>query len=291
MCLFESGMSIATVSLAALLSGEPARSTEAPLTISELASTIVRGGWPAQHDVDAEDAFQASKDYLTQTSQVDVRRVGNTRRDPVKVRRLLTSLGRNVATEVSLSTLAADSSGPDEVMSRGTVSEYLDVLTRLMIIEDQPAWAPHLRSKTPLRHTPKRHLVDPSLAAAAIGASSERLTGDLELLGLMFESLVVRDLRVLSQPLGGSVHHYRDASGLEVDAIVELDDGRWGAFEVRLGGQSSIDDGAASLRRFADVLDTRRTGEPAVLAVICMNGYGYVRADGVAVIPVRSLAP
>ncbi len=291
MTLFESGEGTGVISLTELLAGQPARSTEVRTSLPDLARLIVRGGWPAQQDVTVASAAQAARDYLTQITQVDVSRVAGKRRDPEKVGRLLSSLARNVATEVSDSTLARNASGSGEEMSRLTVADYVDVLTRLMVLEELPAWAPHLRSKTPLRQAPKRHFVDPSLAAAALGAGPERLMVDLEFLGLMFESLVIRDLRVLSQPLNGGVFHYRDKSGLEVDAIVQLADGRWGAFEVKLGGEKLIDAGATSLRRFAAAIDTTKTGAPSVLGVICPSGYGYVREDGVAVIPIRSLAP
>ncbi|HVB00528.1 MAG TPA: DUF4143 domain-containing protein [Acidimicrobiales bacterium] len=291
MSLFESAEGVGTVSLASLMNGNLARSGETKLSVADLAKLVVRGGWPLQQSATIANAAQAAKDYLDQIRQVDVSRVGGARRDPIKVGRLLASLGRNIATEVTLKTLAADASGADETMSANTTTEYLDALTRLMIIEDQPAWAPHLRSKTPLRKAAKRHFVDPSLAAAAIGAGPDRLEKDLELLGLMFESLVVRDLRVLAQPLGGEIFHYRDKSGLEVDAIVQLNDGRWGAFEVKLGGASHLDAGAASLLRFADAVNTSKTDVPMALCVVCMSGYGYVRPDGVNVIPIRSLGP
>ena len=159
-----------------------------------------------------------------------------------------------------------------------------------MIVEDLPAWAPHMRSKATLRSSPKRHLVDPSLAVAALGAGPERLLADLNLLGLLYESLVVRDLRVLAQPLGGEVFHYRDSYGTEVDAIVQLADGRWAAFEMKLGS-GMVEEGAASLRRFLGAIDTERCGEPAAVGVIVGTGFGYLRDDGVAVIPLGSLAP
>jgi predicted AAA+ superfamily ATPase len=159
-----------------------------------------------------------------------------------------------------------------------------------MIIEDLPAWRPHLRSRVDLRTTPARHLVDPSLAVAALGASPERLVADLELFGFLFESLVVRDLRIYAQPLGGRVLQYRDNKGAEVDAIVETDDGGWAAFEVKLGA-GRVDEAAASLKRFAAKVDKTRSGSPAALAVVTGNGYGYVRDDGVSVIPIGALGP
>jgi hypothetical protein len=153
---------------------------------------------------------------------------------------------------------------------------------------NQPAWRPHLRSKAALRQAPRRHFCDPSLAVAALGGSPDRLLKDLEWLGLLFESLVIRDLRVLAQALDGEVFHYRDDYGIEVDAIVQLRDGRWGAIEVKLG-QGQVEAAAAGLLRFRQQIDSRRTGEPAFLAVVCGSGYGYRRADGIAVVPVGAL--
>ncbi len=159
-----------------------------------------------------------------------------------------------------------------------------------MIIEDQPAWAPHLRSRSRLRSAPKRHFVDPSLAVAALRATPERLLKDLNLLGFLFESLVVRDLRIYSQGVDAQVLQYRDNTGLEIDAVVESADGRWAAFEVKLGF-AEVEQGAANLRRFAERIDTRKCGAPAALAVIIGSGYGYVRPDGVVVIPIGAFGP
>lgn len=169
------------------------------------------------------------------------------------------------------------------------MSEYLAALDRLMVIDDQLAWAPHLRSTRQLRSSAKRHFVDPSLAVAELRIGPERLLQDLEFLGFLFESLVVRDLRVLSQPLGGSVFHDRDNRGLEVDAVVELADGRWSALEIELV-QTGIDHGAVSLVRFRDVVDVERRGKPAVLGVITATGYGFVRGDGIAVTRIGTLS-
>ncbi len=168
--------------------------------------------------------------------------------------------------------------------------EYLAALERLMIIEDQPAWAPHLRSRSRLRSAPKRHFVDPSLAVAALRATPERLLKDLNLLGFLFESLVVRDLRIYAQAADAQVLQYRDNTGLEIDAVVESADGRWAAFEVKLGS-GEAEEGAANLRRFAQRIDPRKCGAPSVLAVIVGTGYGYVRPDGVAVIPIGAFGP
>lgn len=175
-------------------------------------------------------------------------------------------------------------------MARDTVTDYLAALERLMIIEDQPAWAPHLRSRSRVRGAPKRHFVDPSLAAAALRTLPDRLLKDLQFFGYLFESLVIRDLRIFAQGLDATVLHYRDNTGLEVDAIVEMPDGRWAAFEVKLG-QGAVDQAARSLRKFAERVDATRSGPPAVLGVIVGTGYGYRRTDGVDVIPIGALGP
>ena len=288
MSLAESGHTSGQVSFAEMFAGLPVRAADSGMTVPRLAELITIGGWPAQQGASVGAAAQAAIDYLHQVCTVDVARVGGARRDPAKIEALVRSLARNVATEVAITTLAADAGGADGELSRVTVSEYLTALERLMVIEDQPAWAPHLRSTRQLRSSAKRHFADPSLAVAALRAGPDRLLQDLNFFGLLFESLVVRDLRVLSQPLGGSVLHYRDNKGLEVDAIVELADGRWAAFEIKLG-QTAIDQAATSLSKFRDVVDIERRGEPAVLGVITATGYGYVRDDGIAVIPIGTL--
>jgi len=288
MSLFESGASSGQVSLRELFEGGIVRATDSGMTVSRLAELVSTGGWPAQQGASVATASQAAIDYLQQVCTVDLGRVGGVRRDPIKVEALVRSLARNVATEAAITTLARDAGGAEGDLSRITVAEYLAVLERLMMIEDQPAWSPHLRSKRQLQSSPKRHFVDPSLAVAALRAGPKRLLQDLNFMGLLFESMVIRDLRVLSQPLAGRVLHYRDNKGLEVDAVVELADGRWAAFEIKLG-QRAVDQGAESLLKFRKVVDTERRGEPAVLGVITGMGYGYVREDGVAVIPIGAL--
>jgi predicted AAA+ superfamily ATPase len=227
---------------------------------------------------------------VDEVARVDVGRLEATHRDPNRVARLLASLARNVATHVAATTLASDTGGAEGPLKDDTVRAYLGVLERLMVVEDQPAWAPHLRSRYRLRTAPKRHFVDPSLAVAALRAAPDALLRDLSLFGFLFESLVIRDLRVYAQAVDARVLQYRDSGGLEVDAIVETGDGRWMAFEVKLG-QGQIDDAAARLRQFAARIDTERCGSPALLGVIVATGYGYLREDGIAVIPIGALGP
>lgn len=291
MSLFESGLSDGTISLDALIEGAKASSPDRHLGLGDLIEAGARGGWPALQDLPIEAAIASVVDYLEEVSRTDIRRLDGIRRDPARVRRLLRSLGRNVATHVTVTKLAADAADPGaEPLKNQTVSDYLAALERLFVIEDQPPWQPHLRSRSILRKSPKRHFIDPSLAVAALGADPEGLLGDLQLFGFIFESLVIRDLRVYAQPLGGEIRQYRDNKGLEVDAIFQSGD-TWAAFEVKLGGEGPIEEAAASLLKFAGEIDTEKSGDPALLGVIVATGYGYVRQDGVQVIPISSLGP
>lgn len=290
MTLFETGHSTGAVSLKSLLSGGAVASPDPGLTVTDLAERIAVGGWPALIGRSVPGALQALRGYLDEMRRVDINRVDGVRRDPEGVDRLLRSLARNVATSASIATLAADSGGSEPAISRDTVTSYLSALSRLMILEDLPAWSPRLRSRSRLRVAPTRHFVDPSLAVAALQATPARLLADLEWLGFLFESLVVRDLRVYGQALGGNLFHYRDDTDLEVDAVLELGDGRWAGFEVKLG-QARIEEGAANLKRLAERVDERAAGRPAALVVVTGSGYGYLRDDGIAVLPIGTLSP
>jgi predicted AAA+ superfamily ATPase len=289
MTLHEVDAGTADISLTQLLAGDASASPDPGLTIHDLVDEVIRGGWPGLRDLSVRDAARAVRDYLDQISRTDIRLVDGVRRDPQRVQAVMKSLARNVATQAALTRIAADAAGSGLTIVDDTVAGYLSALERLMVVEDQPAWNTHLRSSHQLRTTPARHFVDPSLAVAALGASRESLLADLEFFALLFESLVIRDLRVYAQSLDGAVFRYRDHSNLEVDAIVDAQD-RWGAFEIKLGA-GQVDEAAANLLRFAERVDTSRRGEPAVLGVIVGMGFGYARDDGVQVIPVGSLAP
>lgn len=199
------------------------------------------------------------------------------------------SLARNTAQEASSATLLADVRDVGVGMSEPTLRTYLAALRRLFVIEDLKAWAPALRSRTPLRSAATWHLCDPSLAAAALETTADGLLSDLVTMGYLFESLCVRDLRVYARALGGAVYHYRDKSGLEVDAIVRLNSGAWGAVEVKLGGADRIDEGAKSMTRLVARLDGRRTPKPAFLMVLTGGQFAYTRPDGVHVVPLGCL--
>jgi predicted AAA+ superfamily ATPase len=290
MSLCETGRSTREVSLAGLMAGAATQATDPGLTLADLIEEVSRGGWPGFRQLELVRARRAVRDYLDEVRRADISRVDGITRDPERVRRLFQSLGRNVGTRAPVTTLAADAAGPGGAMTDNTARGYLSALARLMIIEDLPSWRPHLRSKSDLRTTPARHFVDPSLAIAALGATPEQLLRDLNVFGLLFESLVVRDLRVYAQAFGGRVKQYRDNKGVEVDAIVETDDGRWAAFEIKLG-QGRVQEAADSLRTFVAKVDTAKSGTPSALAVITGSGYGYVREDDIHVIPIGALAP
>lgn len=290
MSLFEKGRSTGRISLGRLLDGSKEGAPEAKLTVPELAEEISVGGWPAFLQKSREQALTAGRRYLEEIRRVDISAVSGVRRDPIKVGNLLRSIGRNVATQTSIATLARDAGGVDGPLKSETVDEYLDALRRLMVVEDQPAWGVHLRTTHTLRKASKLHFVDPSLAVAAMRSGPERLVQDLNLLGFLFESMVIRDLRVYAQAADADVLHYRDSDGLEVDAIVEARDGRWAAFEVKLGF-NQVEEATANLHKFVKRIDTDRRGPPAALGVIIGSGYGYRQEDGVHVIPIGALGP
>ena len=291
MTLFETGNSNGVVALSDLMSSAPVAAQAGDAGLSELIETVCRGGWPANVGRDPADAQRYCRDYLNEVQRADVPAANGSGRPLVALQRMLRSLARNTATEATLTTLAADAGG-QEPLHRNTVRSYLGALERVFVVEDQPAWSARLRSRSRLRGSGKRHFVDPSLAVAALRAGPERLERDLEFLGLLFESLVVRDLRVYAGTLDGEVYHYRDNTGLEVDAIVETAAGGWLAAEVKLGGIAAIDEAAANLLKLKDRVDPAFAGNPAKLIVVtAVGGYCYDRPDGVAVVPVTALGP
>jgi predicted AAA+ superfamily ATPase len=290
MSLSETGHSSGDVSLSGLFAGEAPRAGDPGLTIHEVVERVSVGGWPGLLGRTTDQALMALRGFLDETSRVDLHRLDGVRRDPENVARVLRSLARNISTQASARAIAADVSGSEEAIDHHTVLSYVAALSRLFVIEDLPAWSPALRSRSALRQARTHHFVDPSLAVAALDADSTRLLRDIETLGLLFESLVVRDLRVYAQGLDANVYHYRDNTGLEADAIVQRRDGAWAAFEVKLGHQT-IDAAAAALLRLAERVDVDRHGRPAALGVITGWGYAYRRPDGVDVIPIGTLAP
>jgi len=288
MSLHESGHSTGAISLAAIMEGEPSRAVDPGLDLREIARRVVMGGWPGLVGAAPEQAALAVRAYVDEVRRTDIQRLEGVAHDPERVLQLMRSLARNVATMTGIATMAKDIAGTERPIDEDTAYRYHDALSRLMVIEDQPAWAPHLRSRSRVRVSPKRHFIDPSLAAAVMRVTPERLLDDLNLLGLLFESMVIRDLRVYAQAQDAQVLHYKDNTGLEVDAIVERADGAWGAFEVKLG-TTYVEEAARSLRAFVERVDTTKCGPPRALAVITGFGLGYTREDGIRVIPIGAM--
>ncbi|PJI93909.1 ATP-binding protein [Luteimicrobium subarcticum] len=289
MSLFERGVSTGAVSLRDLFDGTLVPGLDPGVGVPQLVDQLVIGGWPDLLDATARDAQQWLADYLRTVVEVDLPRLG-VRRDPATLLRLLASLARGVGTQVTVQSLSKDVGGADGPLRRGTVADYLEALERLMLTEDLPAWGGHMRSTTPLRKSPTRYMVDPSLGVAALGRGPEQLLHDMNATGFHFEAMVVRDLRIYAQPLGGHLSHWRDNNGHEVDVVVTLADGRWGALEVRMG-PDSVDSAAASLLRFQEKVDVERLGAPVFLGVVTTRTAAYRRPDGVYVLPVAALGP
>ena len=295
MSLLESGMSDGSVSLRSLFDGETAaRVARDSISLRDVAASICIGGWPANLGLDEDTARRSVRDHLRESALVDVPAASGVRHDRDTMLGVVRSVARNVATEASVNKIVSDMSfgGDGSQVSRQTATAYLEALRRIFLLEDQPSWPVHLRSRAVLRKSPKRHFVDPSLAAAALRASPTHLLADLNTLGFLFESLVVRDLRIYAQQHEALVYHYRDSDSLEVDAIVATDDGAWLAVEVKLGHHTEVIDAAAkSLLRLRDKVATSHSAELAGLVVITARGPAHRRPDGIQVVPITSLGP
>ncbi len=292
MSLAERGLSTAAVSLAELLRGGVCAADRTGRGLPEAVDVLCRGGWPGLDDTSpVRDVIRVLMSYLEDIARTDIHQVDGAARDPVRVKALLRSLARNVGTSASLNKLAAEANAAAP-LSRHSVRAYLDALERLHVVEPLTAWPTHLRSRSPLLTSPKHHFTDPSLAVAALRAGPQRLLADPEALGLLFESLVIRDLRIYAQPCDAEVYSFTDAAGAEADAIVDAGDGRWIAIEVKLGGADQVDRAARSLLTVRRKVDESRMGPAAKLVVItAADGYAHDRPDGVSVVPLFALGP
>ncbi|MCL2594751.1 MAG: DUF4143 domain-containing protein [Promicromonosporaceae bacterium] len=292
MSLAESGDSTGAVSFVELLAGSKIAAMGGA-TVPEYVRLIIRGGWPALVAEPERSPSEYLRSYLADVTRVDLALAGH-RVDPARMGALLYAIARNTATEAPAARLAGEAelgSVDDVAMSAQTARKYLDALTRIHVLEEQPAWAVHLRSAIRTRVSPKWHFVDPSLAAAALGGTTETLLADPQTLGFLFESLTVRDLRIYADAVGGLVTHYRDEKGHEVDVVVEFPDGRWAAFEVKLGGEAAVDAGAAALQALAAKVTDQRRERLISLSVITAGNLSYTRPDGVNVVALGHLAP
>ena len=287
MTLFESGDSDGSASLSAMLEGDAPRGAGS-LDLRGIAVLVARGGWPSAVGSGADAALALAREYVDTVAEIDVSEVDGVRRDPARVRSVISSLARNESTLASLKTVVADLGG---TVTRQTAASYISALSRIHFVDDVPAWDPALRSPVKLRSAPKRHLADPSLAAAALGTGEGALLADVKTLGLLFESLVLRDLRAYAGAIGGRLFHYHDASDLEADAVVEIPDGRWAAFEVKLG-TGGVAEGARSLAALRDKMSSAGNRPPDLMCVVVGTGLpAHTTREGVRVVPVDLLGP
>ena len=293
MSLWESGESTGTVSFNDLFEGKDIEPQNNPLTLEQIAYLLCRGGWPQATFMTGKVALDQARDYYETIYKVDIQRVDKTRRNSERTRLLLRSYARNVAAAISFNKMAADIKENDNAsITYETISEYVDVLKKLFVLEDSPAWNPNLRSKTAIQSSDVRYFSDPSIAAAALGISPDDLVNDLQTFGLLFENMVIRDLRVYADALDGNIYHFRDAGGLECDAVLHRRDGSYGLIEIKLGGPDNIDKAAATLYTLAGKIDTDKMKKPVFLMVVTAVGqYAYRRKDGVYVIPIGCLRP
>jgi predicted AAA+ superfamily ATPase len=285
----EMGYSTGKIGMSKLLQGEYTEVVDERLTVECIAGRMVKGGFPAVFDLPAKKAMLVNQSYIDLLAEVDMSRVSHIKRDPNKVRLLLKSLARNVATLVDNTTLEKDIAAKDNAsLSRPAIVDYLDALARLMIFVEQPAFNPHIRSSALLRKSPKRHICDVSLPIAILGLDAEAILNDIKYMGFLFETLAYHEIKVYAQANDAQVFHYHEVRGFEVDAIVQKRNGVYAAFEIKLGiGQ--IDEAAANLLKFYKNIDETKMAKPVSLNVITGTGMSYKRADGVNVISLSSL--
>ena len=290
MSLFESKDSSGSVSLASLFKGENISGIDSH-DIKSIAYLICRGGWPKAIGTTEKVALRQAFDYYDAIVNDDINRVDGEKKDRERTARLLKSYARNVSQQASLESIREDVVVNDiESFSQATLYSYIDSLKKIFVIEDSPAWNPNLRSKTAIRTTDTRYFVDPSIASAALGLGPNDLINDLNTMGLIFENLCIRDLRVYADSLDGQIYHYRDKSGLECDAVIHLRNGDYGLIEIKLGGDKLIEEGAKSLLKLSDKIDTTKMKKPSFLMILCgVAPFAYQRKDGVFVVPIGCL--
>ena len=296
MSLWESQDSKGGVSLGDLFNGgeEFTWDTNQDFTLDDVAFLLCRGGWPISVLAPKDIAIEITKNYwngLFAFEDQENERFRNKKPEVLKM--IIRSYARHISTEAAISTIIADVRQSNErTMDTKTFDDYLEALKDLYILEDMRAWNPNIRSKTSIRSTPTRHFVDTSIACRALGVMPEDLLADLESFGLFFEDMAVRDLKVYAGTLGGEVRHYRDNAGLECDAVIHLENGQWGAIEIKLGGDDLIEAGASSLKRLkAKLAEKSDEKAPSFLMVLTAVGSSYQREDGVYVVPINLLMP
>ncbi len=291
MSLWESGESNGRISLMDLFAGQMKSCVAPDTTLDEVAYLLCRGGWPATLGRKRDAALRMAVNYVKALCESDISRVDDVQRDPDFAMRLLRAYARHQGGQVPVSMLYSDLlANGGKSLTENTISLYLSALKKIFVIEDMPAWNPNLRSKTAIRTSDTRYFVDPSVATAALGLGPKDLMKHLSTYGLLFETMAVRDLRVYADAIGGRVYHYRDHNGLECDTVIHLPNGHYGLVEIKLGGETLIEEGAASLNKLAKKIDTTKMEEPSFKMVLTAVGtYAYQRNDGVLVVPICCL--
>ena len=289
MSLYESMESAGQISLRALFDGmQEDVGAESELSIEQIAHVLCRGGWPASINRNGLSGIRMAMDYVEAIINQDVSRVDGIEKNPERVRLLLRSLARNIATTATYQTIKEDIEATDISISDKTISSYINALRRIFVVEDLAAWSPSLRSKSAIRTTEKRHFVDPSIATAVMRTNPEGVLMDFKYFGFLFESLCTRDIRIYAQAIDGDVFHYRDKSGLEADLIVRLRDGRWAAIEVKLGNKQ-IEEAVTHLLALKSKINEEKMGEASFLMILTGGQYAYQRKDGIWVVPIGCL--
>ena len=289
MSLFESKESNGQISLSALFAGKQEDiGALSDLTIEKMAFILCRGGWPASISIEGIPACRMAIDYVEAIINQDVSRVDNVEKNPERVRLLLRSLAKNISTTSTFQTIRKDMEATDIGLSDKTIQTYMNALRRIFVIEDLPAWAPSLRSKTAIRTSEKRHFVDPSIATAVLRTNPNGILADFTFFGFLFEALCTRDIRIYAQAIDGDVFHYRDKSGLEADLIVRLRDGRWAAIEVKLGIKQ-IEEAAKNLLTLKSKINEESMGKESFLMILTGGQYAYQRKDGIWIVPIGCL--
>lgn len=291
MSLYESLESTGDVSLSELFNSPDQISGENHLDINKLAFVVCRGGWPRATDLKNEIALDQAFDYYDAVVHSDISKVDGVTRNPERVKRLMRSYARNQGSQATNKLLCDDiSANESDNIDSDTVSSYINALKRIFVIEEMEAWNPNLRSKTAIRTSNTRYYIDPSIAAAALGLGPQDLLSDLRTFGLLFETMCIRDLRVFADVLNGNVYHFRDKTDLECDAVIHLRNGSYGLIEIKLGGESLIEEGAATLKKLNGKLDTSKMKKPSFLMILTgIGNYAYRRPDGIYVVPIGCL--
>lgn len=291
MSLYESGESTGEISLKEMFNQPEQLSATNKLNIDDLAFLICRGGWPEAVNMEKDVALDQAFDYYNAIVNTDISRVDDVKRDPERAKRLMKSYARNQGAQTAYTVIRDDIAANDsELITDDTVYAYTNALRKIFVIEDMPAWNPNLRSKTAIRTSDTRYFIDSSIATASLGLGPDDIIKDLNTMGLFFETMCVRDLRVYAESIDGEVFHYRDKSGIECDTVVHLRNGSFGLIEIKLGGDKLIEEGAKNLKTFSNKIDTDKMKAPSFLMVLTGTGnFAYRRNDGVYVVPIGCL--